>query len=94
MAIPKLNEKHVAMTVGCFGAVMHAIWVGIVFAGMAQGSLNMLFGLHFISLATAITAFNYYEALKLIVLGFVGGAIFGWLFAALWNWTATKSWAK
>jgi hypothetical protein len=30
----------------------------------------------------------------LIMLGFVGGMVFGWLFAEIWNWTATKKWAK
>lgn len=94
MAIPKLNVKHVAMTVGCFGAVMHAIWAIVVYMGMGQSWLNMLFGLHFISLAATTTAFGYFEALLLIILGFVGGALFGGIFAKLWNWTATKSWAK
>jgi len=94
MAIQKLNERHVAMTIGCFGAVMHAIWAGVVFAGMGQSWLNMVFGLHFISLATSVLTFSYMIAAELIILGFIGGAVFGWIFAALWNWTATKSWAR
>jgi hypothetical protein len=94
MAIQKLNEMHIAMTVGCFGALMHAIWAGIVFAGMGQSSLNMIFGLHFISLVTTITTFSYMEAVKLIMLGFIGGAVFGLLFAKIWNWTAGKKWAR
>ena len=92
MAIQKLNGKHVAMTIGCFGAVMHAIWAGIVCTGLGQSTLNLLFGLHFIS-ALSVTAFSLFEAAKLIVLGFIGGAIFGWIFAALWNWTAKQKWA-
>jgi len=94
MAIQKLNEKHLAMTVGCFGALMHAIWAGVVFAGMGQSWLNMVFGLHFLSTAVTITTFGYMEAAKLIILGFIGGAVFGWLFAKIWNWTAAEKWAK
>lgn len=94
MAIQKLSEKHVAMTVGCFGAVMHAIWAGIVLAGLGQSSLNMLFGLHFTNTAVTMLAFNYMAAAKLVILGFIGGAVFGWLFAKIWNWTAGKKWAK
>ena len=93
MAIQKLSEKHLAMTVGCFGAAVHAVWAIIVFAGLGQSALNMLFGLHFMS-ALNITVFSYMEAAKLIILGFVGGAVFGWLFAKIWNWTAGKKWAK
>jgi hypothetical protein len=89
MAIQKLNVKHLALTVGCFGAVMHAIWAGVVYAGYGQSTLNLLFGLHFMS-ALNITVFSLIGAAELIILGFVGGAIFGWLFAVIWNWTAKK----
>ena len=91
MAIQKLNEKHMAMSIGIFGAVIQIIIAAIVLMGFGE-TLGMMFGFNFMSLV--VPTFSLFEAVKLIILGFIGGALFGWLFAKIWNWTATQKWAK
>lgn len=88
MAIRKLNEKHLALTFGSFAAIIHAAWAVIVAAGYGQTLVDWLKGLHFVDKMITVTAFNWVTAAMLIIVTFICGAIFGWLFAEVWNWTS------
>lgn len=94
MAIQKLNEKHMALTVGAFAAIVNAAWAIIVMVGSGQMFVDWMKGVHFMTSGITVTAFSAIGAAMLIVVAFIFGAILGWLFAALWNWIATQKWAK
>lgn len=81
-----MNQKSAAIAFGTFAAVMHLIWVVIVAAGFGQAWVNWKMGIHFLQADFKVMAFDPVNAVVLIVAAFVFGAIFGWLFATIWNW--------
>lgn len=85
-----LNKNHVGLTVGLFVAFMHLIWAIIIIAGLGQSYLNWIFPLHSISNVFSVIPFSLTNAIILIIISFVGGYIFGWLFAALYNKIAKR----
>lgn len=86
----QLDEKKTALTAGCFFAFMHAVWSLMIYTGVAQGFMDWVFGLHMIVPIMKMTAFNIITALTLIVVTFVIGALFGFVFAKIWNWAGKQ----
>ncbi len=88
----KLDKNQVGLIVGIFFAVVHAAWALIIaiIPGTLQSFLNWMFELHFLEPIWTITAFNLVNALLLVVMTFVCGYIFGWVFAAIWNQLSKK----
>jgi hypothetical protein len=84
----KLNPRRIAIGLGSFVAVVHFLWAVVVAAGYGQAFVNWKLSLMFLSGAFTVNAFDPVNAALLIVLGFVGGAVFGWLFASVWNYSA------
>jgi hypothetical protein len=85
-----LDEKQAALGLGCFFATVHAVWVALVATGSAAGLLNWIMDLHMLSMPISVTAFNLMTAVTLIVVTFVVGAVFGWIFAKVWNWAGKQ----
>ena len=85
-----LDEKKTALAFGLFMAIMHAVWSILVYSGSAQWLMDWIFGLHFIKPVLVITAFNAFTALTLIVFTFAIGAVFGFVFAKVWNWAGKQ----
>ncbi len=90
MARMKLNQKQMALTFGSLAAIVHVVWVLFVVTGNAQGWLNFVLGLHFITSSVVVGGFVPMVALTLIVVTFVLGYVIGWLFATLWNWWGSQ----
>lgn len=86
----RLNPKQVGLTTGLFAAILHAAWAILVALGVAQSLAAWLTKLHFITESHTIGAFNFVNAALLVIVTFVVGHVFGWLFASLYNWTAKK----
>jgi len=86
MAKIQLDEKQVALAFGAFAAILHVVWSVIVAVGSGQKFADWILGLHMLSTAAKITAFSAVTALTLIIVTFVIGMIFGWVFAKVWNW--------
>ena len=88
----KLNKNQVGLIVGVFFAVIHAVWalVVAVIPSALQAFLNWVFGLHFLVPIYVLTSFDILNAVLLVVVTFVCGYIFGWVFAAIWDWLAKK----
>ncbi len=84
----KLNPRRLAIGIGAFAAVIHFLWAIVVASGYAQALVNWKMSLHFTTAPVTIAAFDPTNAVLAIVLGFVGGAVFGWLFATVWNYSA------
>ncbi len=80
-----LNVKRTALTLGSFAAVVHLVWAVIVATGLAQGLVNWKLGMHFLSAPYTVLPFDIGNAVLLIVLAFIGGAVAGAVLATLWN---------
>ncbi len=73
------------MVMGVFVALVHVVWMLLIFLGLGQLYLNWIFGLHLISNPFVVMPFNFGAALILIIFTFVVGYVMGWVFAVIWN---------
>lgn len=80
-----LNKGKTGMALGVFIALIHAAWAVIVWSGSGQKLVNWIMTLHFMYYPVKILEFNLSNAVMLVIATFVGGYIFGWVFAAVWN---------
>jgi len=80
-----INKNRAGLVGGILAAVIHAVWALVVVLGIAQIFLDWIFPLHFLNSVYSITSFSIVSALLLVVMGFVGGYVSGWLFAAVVN---------
>jgi hypothetical protein len=90
--VEKISKNRAGLAVGLFVAIIHAIWalvIAIAPEAMQKG-LNWIFPMHFINNVFQVIDFNLANAIILVVMAFVGGYIFGWLFAVIWDWLVLK----
>lgn len=73
------------MVVGVFAALMHAVWMVLIYIGVAQTYMNWIFGLHLLTNPYKVLPFNWGSAATLIIVTFVVGYVMGWVFAFIWN---------
>ena len=85
----QLDEKTAAISLGLLFAVLHFAGTLVLFAG-GQGLLDWFHAIHFISVQETLIAFDPMVLVIGTVAAFVGGAIVGGLFAAIWNRVAKK----
>lgn len=85
----KLNKNQVALAIGIFAALCHLVWSIAVSIGI-QSYVDWILLLHSIKLDLILTSVNWLNALLLVILAFIGGYIFGWVFAAIYNWAGKK----
>ncbi len=83
-----MNRNKTGLIVGFFLAAVHVIWALLVaiIPGKLQNFLDWVFELHSLQPYWVITAFNFLNALFLVVVTFVFGYLYGYLFALIWNW--------
>ena len=82
-----LNKNRVGLILGTFFALIHALWaISIAIIPVTlQNFLNWIFKVHFLNPIWVITAFNFVDAILLVIITFICGYVFGWIFAAVWN---------
>lgn len=81
----KLKVGATAMVFGVVVALMHTIWMIMVFLGVGQMYMDWIFGLHLLNNPFRVMPFNLMTAIWLIVFTFVVGYVLGWVFAFVWN---------
>ncbi|MCX6746697.1 MAG: hypothetical protein NTU63_01015 [Candidatus Pacearchaeota archaeon] len=83
----KLKSKgnKIAVVVGLFTAIMHAMWALLVALGLGQTFMDWILPLHFIDSLYSVMPFSFLTALFLIVVAFVSGYLATLLFIALWK---------
>ena len=81
----KLNPQKTALGVGMFAATIKVIWSILVALGWAGPFLNWVLQIHFINETKTIAAFDIVTAITMIVVTFIVGGLFGFLFANVWN---------
>lgn len=86
----ELNKNSTGLAIGGLVAIMHFGWLVLVGIGVAKAFYDWILELHHISLPFTILPFDIVNAILLLVVTFVGGYIFGWVFAAIWNMFCQK----
>ena len=78
-----IDKNKVGLTLGLFFAIVHAVWAlsVAVIPNILQSKLDWIFNLHFIEPVWKLTAFNFVNAIILVVVTFIVGYILGWVFA-------------
>ena len=84
-----INKNQLGLTIGVFAALCHLVWLVAVAIGI-QKFVDWILLLHSIQLNLTLTSVVILNAVLLIVIAFIGGYIFGWVFAAIWNWVGKK----
>jgi hypothetical protein len=88
----KLNKNKTGVVIGCLLASVHFIWVLAILVApkFMQQFLDWIFGLHMLEPVYTLTVFSLLNAAILLVIAFVAGYLYGWLFAAFANWIHKK----
>lgn len=86
-----LNPSKAAISVGTVVGAWHLMWVTLVAIGVAKAVMDFVLKLHFIQLDYELAPFAMSTAIMLIGLTFAIGALFGFLFALVWNWLSVRS---
>ncbi len=81
----KLNKNRTALTVSLFVGLMHAMWSLMVFMGLGQKMLDMIYRIHFLNNPFVVSPFIATRAVKLIVFTALMGYVVGFVFAFVWN---------
>jgi len=82
----QISPGKAGVAVGTVISLWHVAWVSLVAVGWAKPVLDFVLGLHFIKLDYSLSPYAIATAGELIVLTFVIGAMFGVVFAIIWNW--------
>jgi len=86
-----LNPSKAAISVGTVVGAWHLMWVTLVAVGVAKAVMDFVLRLHFIQLDYTLAPFALSTAAMLVGLTFAIGALFGLLFALVWNWLSERS---
>lgn len=81
-----ISPTKTALAVGTVIGLWHLCWVMLVGLGWAKPVLDFILRLHFLKIDYALAPFAIATAGSLIVLTFTIGAVFGLVFAFIWNW--------
>ncbi|HLC56523.1 MAG TPA: hypothetical protein VJJ23_04780 [Candidatus Nanoarchaeia archaeon] len=87
----KLNKNQVGLTLGIFSAVMHFAWSMLVLSGFAKVLIDFVLGMHFLNIGYTMQSFSFLKMILLMILGFVSWYVYGYVFAAVWNWISKKT---
>jgi hypothetical protein len=87
----RINPIKAAMSVGIVIGLYHCMWVGLVATGAAQSVLDFILRLHFIELNIRMAPYDAMTGAMLVGITFAIGALFGLVFALVWNWLASNA---
>jgi len=86
-----IHPGKAAFAVGIVLGLYHLMWVTLVATGLAKPFLDFVLRLHFINLDYTMAPFVVSTAALLVGLTFALGALFGFVFAVVWNWLTSAS---
>ena len=86
-----LNPIRVGLTLAIFAGVAHTCWALVVALRWAQPLVDFVLHLHFIEPFYIVEPFNLGTASLLVLISMLGGFLYGFLFAAIWNQTTRFS---
>lgn len=86
-----VNPAKAAISVGSVIGLWHFTWVTFVALGWAKPLLDFILRLHFLEIDYALAPFALGSAALLIAITFSIGALFGLVFALIWNRLAREA---
>jgi len=86
-----LSPSKAAISVGTVLGAWHLMWVTLVAIGAAKAVMDFVLKLHFIQLDYTLAPFAISTAAMLVGLTFAIGALFGLVFALVWNWLSGRA---
>jgi hypothetical protein len=96
--VDRFSEKHFGLTVGLFAALAHALWALFVASGMAGGWASFKQAVHFVYMPISVGTFDMATAvmgiLTAFAAGYIGGAVFAWIWNAVADATELSSRAR
>lgn len=81
----QISPAKAGLALGAVVALWHLIWVSLVAIGWAKPLMDFVLRLHFIQLQYELAPFVLGTAAALVALTFCVGALFGIVFALVWN---------
>jgi hypothetical protein len=84
----RINPAKAALAVGIVIGLYHLAWVSLVAGALAKPFMDFVLKLHFIQLDYENAPFDAATGAMLVALTFTIGALFGLVFAVVWNWLA------
>jgi len=87
-----LDKNKAGLVFGSFLALVHLVWslLILIIPNQLQTSLNWIFEIHALQPIWVITSFDFMNMVWLIIVTFIIGYIFGWIFALIANWIHKK----
>lgn len=86
-----ISPNKTAVAIGSVVGLWHFVWVTLVGIGWAKPVMDFILRLHFIELKYVIAPYSTTTAMTLVLLTFTIGAMFGFIFALVWNWLNIES---
>ena len=86
-----IHPGRTALAVGIVLGLYHLMWVTLVATGLAKPFMDFVLRLHFINIDYTMAPFVVSTAALLVSLTFALGALFGFIFAVVWNWLTGAS---
>ena len=80
-----MNKNKIGLVLGSFAGLLHLVWGLFIAFGLAQPLLDFIYNLHSLNNPFIVMPFDLMHTLGLIVVTFLVGYVFGYVFAALWN---------
>ena len=87
----RMQNHKVGLALGGVIASWHMLWSLFVVTGFAQGLLDFIYSIHFLTNPFTVMDFNFVHAITLVVVTGVVGYIFGYYFSMLWNWLHNRN---
>lgn len=83
----KLNKNKTGLVLGTLFAFVHLIWAILIAISplLMQNLIDWIMRLHFLGIGILIHPFSIINAILLVVVAFICGFVFGWIFAFAWN---------
>lgn len=80
-----MSPKKVGLVLGSFSGLFHLIWSVAIALGFAQPWINFVYNMHSLNNPFVVAPFSFARSVILIIVAFLTGYVWGYIFATLWN---------
>ncbi len=86
----KTDKHQMGMTFGLVAALFHFLWIVAILVGIAERLMAWAVSIQSLDFPYAIIDPTLVGSVALVIVGFVGGYVIGWLLAGVWGWLGKK----